>query len=265
MQAGQFPAAALVYRKGYVKQGEPVVVEDRRIEDLWNRHTPVIGEYDEGGPYTPPSDPSAIKPLDPLAYLAGPVKVKFADGSGGRIANLQKYVDADHQLVRSNTGELALDFGAGICTINSPKAQGVCGFLKEAGGRFELQDLTIESANDYAAIIVVPLDDKPLRESGRVLVQIGTTARPTGWATQPQPFTFNKQSYNGQRITSIGQGPWRVADTRLTLRLRNPAIRTATRLDILGYAAQALPIVREGDRCTVTLPPNTLYLVLGTQ
>ena len=35
MVLGQFPAAALLYRKGYLKQGEPAVVEHRSLRQLW--------------------------------------------------------------------------------------------------------------------------------------------------------------------------------------------------------------------------------------
>ena len=44
MILGQFPAAALIYRKGYLKQGEPVVVEHRTLEQLWERTPPLISE-----------------------------------------------------------------------------------------------------------------------------------------------------------------------------------------------------------------------------
>ena len=38
MVLGQFPAAALIFRKGYLKQGEPVVVEHRSLKQLWEAH-----------------------------------------------------------------------------------------------------------------------------------------------------------------------------------------------------------------------------------
>ena len=45
MQMGQFPAAALLYRKGYVKQADkPVVYEERGLQNLWDRKTPIIAE-----------------------------------------------------------------------------------------------------------------------------------------------------------------------------------------------------------------------------
>src|SRR5262249_49859366 len=40
----QFPAAALLYRKGYLRRGDPVVHEERPLEDLWQRQVPLIAE-----------------------------------------------------------------------------------------------------------------------------------------------------------------------------------------------------------------------------
>ena len=61
----------------------------------------------------------------------------------------------------------------GLCTLDAPKAQGACGFLSRAG-LITLKDLSIRSANTYAAILAVSLDDLPLSDSRRILVQIGT-------------------------------------------------------------------------------------------
>ena len=36
----QFPAAALLYRQGYVRRGPAVVHEERPLDDLWDRKPP---------------------------------------------------------------------------------------------------------------------------------------------------------------------------------------------------------------------------------
>jgi hypothetical protein len=48
---------------------------------------------------------------------------------------LNTFIDRKNQTVRSVTGELMLDYGKGISVLNAPKAQGVTGFLKAAGGK----------------------------------------------------------------------------------------------------------------------------------
>ena len=41
---GNFPACGAMYRKGYVRQGEAVVHEERPLIDLWERKVPLIAE-----------------------------------------------------------------------------------------------------------------------------------------------------------------------------------------------------------------------------
>src|SRR5262249_5345985 len=39
---GQFPACALMYRKGLVRRGKVVVEEHRALDDLWQRRIPLV-------------------------------------------------------------------------------------------------------------------------------------------------------------------------------------------------------------------------------
>src|SRR5690606_28669122 len=41
---GNFPAAALIFRQGYLKEGEPVAIEHRPPKVLWSRRPPAIVE-----------------------------------------------------------------------------------------------------------------------------------------------------------------------------------------------------------------------------
>ena len=66
----------------------------------------------------------------------------------------------------------------------------------------------------------------------------------------------------GYEVLATGQPPWRVVDTDVTLVVHNPAITTATLLDTSGYAVRKVKAEQAGDRLTVELPPNALYLVL---
>ncbi len=114
--------------------------------------------------------------VDPLAFLVGPVEVVYgSDPSRTRVADLARSIDQKARVVRSNTGQLAWDYGRGLCTVNAPAAQGATGFLGRVGP-VALGDVTIRSDNDYATILVVSLDGKPLARSARILIQAGTHA-----------------------------------------------------------------------------------------
>lgn len=272
--AAGFPAAALLFRKGYVRQAEPAVHEERPLASLWAREAPILAE----GPTFDPNRDRGVGPggesakagkapagVDPLAFLVGPVEVQFdGDPSKTRVApSVAAGIDRTHKVVRSATGELTLDYGVGLSRLDTPKAQGACGFFKQAGP-VDLKDVAIRSTNSYAAVLVVPLDDQPLAQSRRVLVQVTTAARPTGWATSEAEFAEGpgKPTLKGFEVVRTGAAPWRVANTEVALTIKNPAFTKATRLDTAGLPAAEVPLTRDGAGVSLTLPPNTLYLIL---
>jgi len=267
---GSFPASALLYRKGYLKQGRPVVHEERSLDNLWRRKVPIISEagtFDPNrnkGDYAPES---AIKQeIDRLAFLVGPVEVKYGgDPARSRAINLAPYIDRKRKLVKSITGQIALDYGTGLCTIDAPKAQGVTGFLKKAGGKFKLTDVTIESSNDYATVLVVPLDDKPIASSRRLLVQVGTTQRLTGWADRKLDFKSKdgKKVFRGREIVSVGAPPWRIARTLVSVAVNNPNVKRAALLDTAGHKAADVDVRAAGGKLTVKCPETTIWMILS--
>jgi hypothetical protein len=265
---GNFPAAALLYRMGYLQAGQPVVHEERTLASMWQRQTPMIAEDRSFDPnrYTgnTGAQSNITKGADPLAFLVGPVEVKYGgDPAKNRVADLSKYIDHDAKTVRSVTGEITLDYGKGICTLNAPKAQGVSGFLSKEGS-FSLRDITVKSGNDYATVMVVPMDGKAIGESGKLLVQVGTYARPTGWKSEPTDFKSDdgKETFHGYKIVNTGTMPWRIVNTDVTLTVKNPGLHKATLLDAAGYPAQTITGTRSGQGFSVTLPANCMYVVL---
>ena len=268
-QAGQFPAAALMFRKGYIRRGTPVIHEERPLTDLWQRTPAVINEgtsfdpnRDAGDAATPSMAASATHPL---AFLVGPVEVVYGgDPAKTRVApELATCNDLRHRTVRSNTGELALDYGKRVFTIDAPCAQGVVGFLAEAGGEFTTSTLQVRSKNAYAAVLAVALDGQPLASSKQVLIQVGTDSIPTGWAEKPvQIEVAHSTPRPGFEITAVGTAPWQISDTHVTLTLRNAGLHTATRLDAGGYAAGTVAVTAATGGVTLELPRDALYTVL---
>jgi len=262
MLMGQWPAAALMYRLGYIQQGEPVVYEQRSLADLWRRRMPIIAEdagYDPNRDKANLSKESNVKDgVNPLAYLVGPVVVKYGgDPAQSRAGDLRPYLQEDQQVIRSNTGQLHLAYGKGLCTLNAPKAQGVTGFLKN-GGTVQCDDVAIQSGNDYATVLVVAMDDKPLSSSRKILVQVGTTERPLGWKTKP----VQVQGRAGEEVVSFGRAPWMIVNGDVTLVLKNTEITKARVLDANGMPLKEVPLAASADRRTLTFPADALYVVL---
>jgi hypothetical protein len=264
---GCFPANALAYRLGYIRPGAPVVQEERSLENLWQRTAPVIAE---GSSFDPNRDKIAFAEgspvktaVDPLAFLVGPVVVKYGgDPARTRVADLAPFIDKTRQIVRSDSGEIALHYDTGFCTLNAPKAQGVTGFLQQAGGNFPLADVTIQSGNDYAAVSVVAMDNQPLQQSRKILVQVGTVARPTGWQVREATRDQKGHSVTGQEIVSTGTLPIQIVNTDVTLTIKNPALAKATLLDPAGYAAAPLTLEKTAGGVTLKLPPNAMYVMI---
>jgi hypothetical protein len=264
---GQFPAAALMFRQGYIKRGAPVVHEERSMAELWNRRDPLIAEdksFDPNRDTGSSGAPNKLKSeVNPLAFLVGPVEVKYGgDPQKSKVANLKPFIDEAGKTIRSNTGELWLDYGKGLFTLDTPRAQGATGFMKDSP-RVKLRDIALSSANEYATLSVVSMDGKPIRQSRKLLVQAGTTVRTTGWQDADATFLGDdKKEVRGKRIVDVGRPPFQIKNLDATLVVTNPSLKTATLLDANGMKVRTLPVTRKGADLTVRLPANTLYVVL---
>ncbi len=268
MVLGQFPAAALLYRKHYLKEGDCVVEEFRSFDEIWKRVPPLLAE-DPG--YDPNRDlgdtarrSAAARGIDPLAFLVGPVKVHWsAQPAKAKVVDPGKLIDPKARVIRSNTGQIRWDYGRGVCTIDSPCAAGASGFLKKHGV-VETSSVTIDSQNEYASVLVVSLDGEPLERSRKVLVQAGTQARPTGWVEREATFKSDdgKQTIKGEQVVSTGAMPWAVIETRIRLTVKNPGLRTAIPLDTSGNARGALKVTPAKGVFSVELPRDSMYVVL---
>ena len=266
---GQFPAAALIFRQQYFKEGKPVVVEKRTRAEILERKPPALTEQTGFDVFRDSANSSGLdggeSTVNRLAYVIGPVMSDLnAEESNLDVTPLDDYIDNEAHAVRSNTGELLWDTKRRVCLMDAPKAQGVCGFLAEAGGSFALTDVSIVSENVYGAVTVVCLDDRPLAESEKVLIQVGTRSRLTGWETESTTFKHSKseEPVEGEKIIWTGEPPWQVLESKVTIGIDNASLTMATRLDAGGYRAENVPVRRENGRLQIQLPPNTLYLVL---
>ena len=261
---GAFPANALSFRLGHVKQGKPVVQEVRTLDSLWKRELPLIAEdatFDpnrrEGGDAQKAMDANKLTAgVNPLAFFVGPVTVEYGkDASKSKVEDLSKFIDEGKKVITSNTNEVTMDYGRGVCVVDTTKTKGVTGFLKAAGGTFDLHGVVITSQDEYANVVAVAMDDKPLAESAKVLIQIGTISRPTGWSTE--------QKDGKSVVTTIGQKPWQVIKSADTVTITSSKLKKATALDSAGFAkSTAVEATSNAKQLTVKLPADALYVIL---
>jgi hypothetical protein len=255
---GQFPAAALLYRKGLVATGELLVDLNLKIGDLFDlRGTPMPqgAALDElrlkDVPVGVTATAAAV--IDPLAHFAGRTNVNFTERGGPtRLNDLKRLVDRRRRVVVSSTGELRLDYGKGVLTLDAPAAQGVSGALREAGTTV-LKDLTISSHLELGHIIAVSLDGEPLAASRRILLQVMSEEKASGFRTEPAP--------GGQRkISSIGHDPWLVKEIEGTVKFKRPdaSMLKVTALDFDGDPARSI-----GTASAIPLAPTTIYYLIS--
>ena len=231
---GQFPAAALIFRRGLVAPGAVLAEIDLNRERLLHL---------EG---------TTLAGLDPLVHHAGRVEVRFTPATAStKLRDVAPFIDRAAQTVTSTTGELKLNYRIGLLTIDAPRVQGTSGRLGEAG-TIETRNLRVESGMELGHIVAVALDERPLGTARKILLQVMSEERPSGFRAVPVSATV-------KRIASLGGDPWLVRKLEGTVRLKraDAAQLKVTALDSNGY-----PIGAASTAERIELAPTTLYYLI---
>ncbi len=255
---GQFPATALIYRRGLVKPGRSVVDANLKLSDLLAlKGAPLAApvNLDEfRAKDIPPGQSVAVDQvarIDPLSFLVGKVSLHITEqGDPSRVADLSRYIDRSAKTVRSETGQLLWDYNLGRVTVNAPQAQGVTGFLQKAAP-VRLGAVTIAAGMEYGTVVLVALDNQPLARSRRMLLQVMSEDSNYGWETTG--------STGLREITNVGTAPIVVRKFSGTVSLKRPdaAALKVTALDFNGYRGR-----QTGTASTIRLSENTLYYLI---
>lgn len=256
----QFPAAALVYRSGYVTEPDtPAVHENVALDEVYAFKGSAIHAV-SGKDALWVSNIGAVEggkfggfDVDPRAFLVGPVVQKFHDGeSSVKTVDLSDYIDGRGK-IRSFTGELVWNYKVGVVTVDTPMVKGATGFLKKAG-KIKFSDAIIRSENDYGTILIVSMDGKAITESKKILIQAGT------WDI---PFGFETKQINGyEKIINLGGYPLNVKRIKARVEFSTGGQEVIV-LDENGYPTKknAQYKIKDG-KIIVTLPEDSLYTVI---
>ena len=255
-QFGQFPAAAMIYRRHLVQTGKPLAHLALRVEDLLNLEgtaLPQDAAFDELRLKDLPTEveSEASGQHNPLIHFAGCALVTFGDVAEPlQVSGVDELIDVPRQTVRSSSGELTLDYGIGLLTINAPSVQGASGNLK-AAGKVLLRDVAISSPLDLVHVVLVALDGQPLRDSQRILLQVMSEEKNTDFLAVPQG--------DLRWIQNLGTNPWRVRCLEGEVCLQRPDADQwkVTALDLNGVPSRPL-----GSADRITLLPTVIYYLL---
>jgi hypothetical protein len=207
------PAAALLYRRGDLREAQAVYAFSPTPEQLFHRKiTPdtsvALRTAAEKGklviampavPELPWLQKSAIPPdaillTDPDAPVIAP--------------------DASDSV--SDTGEIARDWEDGIYTIDTPRTQAATGWL--GGKEISLRDVQVAATTRNASVAVQSLDGKPISEARRILVSLGARSEPSPGNKLPfrsEPVTGSVTIRAPAGLKLYAQGP--AADKRRAL------------------------------------------------
>ncbi|MDP8246333.1 MAG: hypothetical protein P9L94_19775 [Candidatus Hinthialibacter antarcticus] len=261
---GNFPAYALLYRRGDVQAAEPVIHQILSLDDLYamkgngGAEAQSLDEFRNNDVPPGQSTSGQIEGIDPLSFYVGRVVRTFGDNpEDSREVNLSSYIDRENKTVQSQTGELMWNYGDGLVTIDSPLAQGCTGFLANAGS-VQLSKIKIDSQNDYGSIIAISLDGKPLESSEKILIQSMTAERPYG---------FRVSGDEEGTITDIGGFPFGVKknQTSVSLSLSNCSQLQVTALDENGYPTNKSVEYQggtNGEPLTIQLNEDSVYHII---
>lgn len=260
-QSGQFPAAALIFRKGLIREGDRVADLSITLADaLGLKGSPLVqkANLDElRKADVKENSPAGTRAgmIDPLIYFTGRTSLTIGgEAKPDKVNDPSKWIDRHARHVNSSNGDLHLDYGKGLLTLHAPAAQGAVGNLN-AGGTIRLPDMELTSPLEIGEMVAVSLDGKPLAISQRILLQVMSEEKGSGFTTEPT-------GQGGKRITHIGTDPWLIRKLEGKVKFTRPDARKlqVTPLDINGIPREAA-----GTADDVVLRPETIYYLIHSR
>ncbi len=183
-------------------------------------------------------------------FAADQVRLNMGDATSGKqIANLARYHDPENQMLRGSNGQIEWRYGRGLFLLKAPGSQGVCGFLGEADTT-ELPDLNVNLGLPFGTVWAVAMDDKPLASSRKILLQVMSEQRNTGFETRDEgPWRV---------VTAGGEAPVIVRQFAGNVAFKGAAgDLSVTALDING-----VPMEKLGSAANIPLRPDAVYYFL---
>src|SRR5690606_25461915 len=111
---------------------------------------------------------------------------EFVAAAKGKQLPGYEHIDATGKQFDSDTGELSLDYGRGLFTVNTPRSKAAVGYLAQTG-KIDLDGFVVDSTTEFAAIILTSLDGKAIGASHHLLLTSVARAENTAQGFWPRP------------------------------------------------------------------------------
>ncbi|MFH1920173.1 MAG: hypothetical protein ABIP48_09850 [Planctomycetota bacterium] len=142
-------------------------------------------------------------------------------------------MNADTKRLESDTGELSLNYGAGLLKINTPRTKSAIGYLGKAE-TIDLDGLRIDCQTEFAAVTATSLDGEPIGRSRHVLLTSVARAENTAqgfWPPTPKQRSWSVMSW---MLPAEGRLPVIAEPVRAKVRLKVPGPAVVYALDPTG-------------------------------
>ena len=175
------PAAALLFRRGDVREASSIYAFSPGKEQLFNQS---ISPKDAIALRTAAEKGKLVIALPPTPEL--PWLEKSAIPAGAKVIAdpHQSLIHGDAAETVSDTGELRRNWEQGIYAIDAPRTQAAMGWI--GGKKISLADVDIAAITRNATVAVQSLDENPISKSGAILISLGARAVPK--STKQLPF-----------------------------------------------------------------------------
>jgi len=216
---GEFPAAAMLFHRGDVS------VAKTTFRVGWSE-----ADTFTAGPSHREARRSAFRHLTYLSKVRNAFGKHAAATKTAKLVWGARYAPPELRRYVSDTGELALETDRKLFTIDTPRTKAVVGFLGALGREVELEGLSVECSNPFAAVMATSLDGKPIGQSRRLLLTAVARAENTG-----QAYYRNHSS-----VPERGRLPVLAEPIRGTVALPVPGQATVYPLDETGKRKEPL-------------------------
>lgn len=254
---GQFPAAALIYRRNLIATGDLMAKVNLNIESLQQlKGTPLPQDaaLDELRKQDLPKGTkvSEGQRLDPLIHYTGRTEVQFSHSPAAvEMKDLSNLISRDKKTIKSSTGELELNYATGLLVIRSSQVVAASGALNSQS-KIELGFMSLSSSLDLGHVVAVALDGRPLMESKKILLQVMTEEQSTGFIATD----VGEERY---RIKELGTDPWQYRKAVGHLQVNRS---DANQLKIRPLDLQGIPLEPMTSASDFKFLPSCLYYLI---
>jgi len=229
----QYPALATAVHHKHFDEGAPAAARRLTLDQAFAGYDALNQPFDgvwEG---------AETLTIPPEVFALGRISNKVGDDvTPSERSDWDTGWDRLEETVTANTGQLFWNYGEKYFEARSTKTQGVVGFAE--GKTLTLPDVTITMGSEYASLLVTALDNRPLNESGRVLVTAVAREKWTG-------SVIERTGAMTAEMRALGGPPLIMEPVQATLSFNTP-FETAKALDHQGRdIGRALPAEEDGS------------------